>query len=170
MDPQNMKVLIVDDEHNMCNLIRGMLKLSGYGKKYYFAPNGLLALNILKTNPIDLAIIDWNMPGMNGIELLKSIRGNKDYWHLPVVMVTGEANKEIVAEAAEAHINAYIIKPLSAKSLELKLSSIFDKTNKPSDMYDHLVKAQDHEKKGDLDAAIESIRLAISADTLSSRP
>ena len=170
MNPQDMRILIVDDEHTMCNIIRGMLKLSGYGKKYFFAPNGLLALNILKSNTIDLAIIDWNMPVMNGMDLLRSIRSSKDYKNLPVVMVTGESNREIVAEALEAEVDDYIIKPLTANSLELKLSSLLDKVNASPNMYDHLLKAQYYQEKGDLDAAIEEILLAKSANPLSSRP
>ena len=170
INPKNMSVLIADDQHTMCNLIRNMLKSSGYGKKFYFAPNGLIALNVLKTHPIDIAVIDWNMPVLNGIELLKRMKKDRAFRQIPVIMVTGEANQEIVAEAAESEIDAYILKPLSAKTLDLKISSVIERVNRPATMLSYLNRAKNFEDEGDLDAAIEEIKMAMKTDPLSSRP
>ena len=170
IDPQNMSILIADDMETMCTLIRSMLKDLGYGKRFHFAPNGLLALNVLKKNLIDLAIVDWNMPIMNGMELLASIREDSALREIPVIMITGEANKEIVAEAAEADINAFILKPLTAKSLESKISSIIESVNNPPPMVLHLNKARKHEEDGNIDLAIKEAKLAMKTDLLSSKP
>ena len=170
INPKNMSVLIADDQHTMCNLIRSMLKSSGYGKKFYFAPNGIIALNILKNHPIDMAVIDWNMPVLNGIELLKRMKKDRAFRQIPVIMVTGEANQEIVAEAAESEIDAYILKPLSAKTLDLKISSVIERVNRPAEMLSYLNRAKNFEDEGDLDAAIEEIKMAMKTDPLSSRP
>ena len=170
IDPQNMSVLIADDMENMCKLIRGMLKDLGYGKTFHFAPNGLLALKKLKTTPTDLAIVDRNMPVMNGMELLSCIREDRTLRDMPVVMVTGEATKEVVAEAAESDIDAYIIKPLTTKSLDKKISSVIERTNNPAPMSYHLKRARNFEEAGDIDGAIEEAKLAMEADTLSSKP
>jgi len=127
-------------------------------------------LNILRNNPIDLAIVDWNMPVMNGMELLNRIRGERDLRNMPVVMVTGEMNKDIVAEAVESEIDAYIIKPLSIESLGSKISGVIERANNPSPMFSHLNRAGNFEADGNIDAAIEEFKLAMKADPSSSKP
>ena len=167
---QDMSILIVDDMENMCKSIRAMLKVLNFGKKFRVAHNGRAALKILKESEIDLAIIDWNMPIMTGVELLVNIREDKKLRDMPVVMITAEANREIVAEAAESDIDAYILKPLTVKSIGDKIISVIGKTNNPTPMLAHLKNARIHEESGDIDAAIEAAKLALKADPNSSRP
>jgi CheY-like chemotaxis protein len=170
IDLNEMTVLIVDDAPMMCKSIRGMLKVLQYGKTFYFANNGLEAWNILKKEAIDLAIVDWNMPVMNGGELLGRIRNCRELRDMPFVMVTAEANREIVAETAESDIDAYILKPLTAKSMGERILNVIEKANNPSRMVYHLKRARDHEDTGDIDAAIQEAEMAMAADQKSSRP
>ncbi len=168
--PEYMTFLIADDEETMCNLIRTMLKSSGFGKEFHFAPNGVLAFNILKKRPIDFAIIDWNMPTMNGTDLLYRIREDKALRDLPVVMVTGESNMDIIAAALESEIDGYIVKPLSAKSFVKKIKEVIERANNPSPFTLHLAKADILEDEGNIDGAIDEIKLAMRANSKSSKP
>lgn len=166
----NMSVLIVDDSDGMRKSIRGMLKVLNYGNLFYFAADGKEGWDILRQEKIDLAIVDWNMPNMNGVELLGLIRENRKLRDMPVVMVTAEANQEIVAEAAESYIDAYILKPLTIQSLGDKINQVVNKVNNPSPMISHLKKARELEESGDIDGAILEAKRAIFEDNTSSRP
>ncbi len=170
IDSATMTVLIIDDMPNMCKSIRGMLKVLRYGKNFHFGNNGLEGWNILQNHFVDLMIVDWNMPVMSGVELLGRIREHRELRDLPVIMVTAEANRDIVAEAAESEIDAYILKPLTVKSLGDKIVKVIDKANNPPPMVTHLKNARNLEEAGDFKAAIEEARLAMSADPMSSRP
>jgi len=88
LDPANMNILIVDDMEGMRKSVRGMLKVLNYGKAFHFAQNGLEAWNLLEKEQIDMAIIDWNMPVMTGVELLSHIREDRNLRDMPIVMVT----------------------------------------------------------------------------------
>lgn len=170
INTESMKVLIVDDSEGMRKSIRGMLMVLKYGHLFFFAEDGKEGLRILKEEKIDLAIIDWNMPNMNGIELLDCIRENRALRDMPVIMVTAEANKEIVAEAAESDIDAYMLKPLTIQSLSDKITQVIDKVNNPTPMVCHLKKARTLEEAGDMDGAISEAKKAVFADNTSSRP
>lgn len=170
IDLKRMSVLIVDDMENMCRSIRGMLKVLNYGSGFRFANNGLEAWTLLQKEPVDLAIVDWNMPSMTGVELLERIREDKNLRDMPVVMVTAEANREIVAESAESDIDAYILKPLTVKSLGDKISLVIEKANNPPPMVYHLKLARDFEEAGEIEAAIEEAKQAMDADPQSTKP
>lgn len=170
IDLKQMSVLIVDDMENMCKSIRGMLKVLNYGSRFRFAFNGAEAWSVIQKDPVDLAIVDWNMPTMTGVELLGRIRDSKILRDMPVVMVTAEANSEIVAEAAESDIDAYILKPLTVKSLGDKIAEVVEKANTPPPMSFHLKQARDLEEAGDPDAAIQEIKKAMEATPKSTRP
>lgn len=170
IDLTNMKVLIVDDMENMCKSIRNMLKILNFGSSYSLAYNGEQALKIMKTKNFDLAIMDWNMPKMKGIELLENIRNDKKFRDMPVIMVTAESNKEIVAEAAESDIDAYILKPLTVKSLESKVKAVIDRSNNPPEFMILLRKSRAYAESGDITNAIEMAKKAVQAEPKSSRP
>jgi len=170
IDLLNMHVLIVDDMPIMCKSIRGMMRVLGFGKTFQFAFNGFDGWNLLKEAPADLAIVDWNMPQMSGIELLGCIREDRELRDMPVVMITAEANREIVAEAAESDIDAYILKPLTVKSLGDKILRVIEKANNPPPMVFHLKNARKLEENGEMDAAIEAVSMAMEAEPESSRP
>lgn len=170
IDINKMKVLIVDDMENMCKSIRNMMKILKYGSSYTLCYSGELALKAMKQKDFDLAIMDWNMPKMKGIEVLEHIRNDKKFRDMPVIMITAESNKEIVAEAAESDIDAYILKPLTVKSLENKVKGVIDKYNNPPEFMLLLKEARELLEKGEIDEAIEAAKKAIVAEPKSSRP
>ena len=170
IDINKMRVLIVDDIISMCKSIRNMMRVIGYGKKFFYANNGKEALKILQEEHIDLVLLDYNMPGMTGGELISHIRENRNLRDLPVIMVTAEAYQDYVAEAAESAIDAYILKPLTIKVLKEKISIVVEKANNPPPMVDHLKKARGFEDEGDIDEAVMEAKLAMEANPNSSRP
>ena len=173
IDIHKMTVLIADDMPNMITTIRSMMKVLKYGKRFIPADNGQEAWQLLKKKreePIELAIIDYNMPVMTGSELLNHIRSDRVLRDLPVVMVTAQANMEFVAEAAESDIDAYILKPPTMKVLTDKVLAVIESANKPSPMAYHLKGARKLEEQGNLDGAIEEAQLAMEANPESSKP
>lgn len=170
IDIVEMTVLIADDMPNMVTAIRGMMKFLNYGKRFVTANDGEEAWRILKKEPVHLAILDYNMPKMNGGELLSRIREDRELRDLPITMVTAQANRDFVAEAAESEIDAYILKPATVKVLGDKVLSVIQNANNPSPMVFHLKEAKAYDDAGDIDAAIEEARLAMDANPTSSRP
>jgi len=171
LDMHTMNILIVDDMEAMCKAIRSMLKILNVGGQIYYAYNGQEAWKLLNSDAqIDMAILDWNMPIMTGVELLEHIRDDRKLRDMPVVMVTAEANQEIVAEAAESEIDAYILKPVTVKSLEERIKAVIDKANNPPPMLMHLKNARMLEEKGQLVEAVREAMQAMEANPKSSRP
>lgn len=170
IDIGKMSVLIVDDALSMCRSIQKMLKVIGYGEKYEFAIDGKDALNILQNSRFDLVLLDYNMPVMTGGELLSRIREDRKLKDIPVIMVTGQTYRDYVAEAAESEIDAYILKPLTIKLLEEKISYVIDKVNNPEPMYQHLKNAAICDERGDIDGAIAEAERARAENLKSSRP
>jgi two-component system chemotaxis response regulator CheY len=125
----NTKFLVVDDFSTMRRIIRNLLKELGYSNVDE-AEDGLIALNKLKQLPYDFVVCDWNMPNMDGLTLLQSIRADPHLSHLPVLMVTAEAQKENIIAAAQAGANGYVVKPFTGITLEEKLAKIFEKLNR----------------------------------------
>jgi two-component system chemotaxis response regulator CheY len=124
----NMNVLVVDDFLTMRRILKNILKQVGF-KKMEEAEDGAQALDMIKNaDPVfDLIIADWNMPKMTGIELLKAIRADPELKHLPVIMVTAEAQKSRVLEAVQAGVSNYIVKPFTAETVKAKLEQVFKK-------------------------------------------
>jgi two-component system chemotaxis response regulator CheY len=79
---------------------------------------------VLKSGDVDFLITDWNMPGMPGLELLREVRGDPATKKLPVLMVTAEAKREQIVEAAQAGVNGYVVKPFTAQTLKEKIDKI----------------------------------------------
>jgi two-component system, chemotaxis family, chemotaxis protein CheY len=124
-DP-NMKFLVVDDFSTMRRIVRNLLKELGF-TNVQEAEDGVDALNRLRGEKFDFVVSDWNMPNMTGIDLLRNIRGDAALKHLPVLMVTAEAKKENIIEAAQAGASGYVVKPFTAATLDEKLKKIFEK-------------------------------------------
>lgn len=91
------------------------------------ADDGNTALPMLQQGDFDFVVTDWNMPGMQGIDLLRAIRADDKLKHLPVLMVTAEAKKEQIVAAAQAGVNGYVVKPFTAATLKEKLDKIFER-------------------------------------------
>lgn len=120
---QNAKILIVDDMQTMRRLLKSALNDLGY-TNVVDADGGASALSLLEGGDFSLLITDWNMPGMEGIDLLKAVRANDRLKSLPVLMVTAEAKKEQILEAAEAGVNGYVVKPFQPAQLKEKLDRV----------------------------------------------
>ncbi len=123
---KNMKILIVDDFSTMRRIVKNLLRDLGFNNTQE-ADDGITALPMLKNGDFDFVVTDWNMPGMQGIDLLRSIRSDANLKHLPVLMITAEAKREQIIEAAQAGVNGYIVKPFTAATLKEKLDKIFER-------------------------------------------
>ncbi len=121
-----MKILVVDDFSTMRRIIKNLLKDLGF-TNIQEADDGNTALPMLQQGDFDLVVTDWNMPGMQGIDLLRAIRADVNLKHIPVLMVTAEAKKEQIVAAAQAGVNGYVIKPFTAATLKEKLAKIFER-------------------------------------------
>ena len=123
---KNMKVLVVDDFSTMRRIIKNLLRDLGF-TNISEADDGSTALPMLKEGSFDFVVTDWNMPGMQGIDLLKAIRADSNLSHIPVLLITAEAKKEQIVMAAQAGVNGYIVKPFTAATLNAKLDKIFER-------------------------------------------
>lgn len=169
IDINTMSVLIVDDMKSMRLSIRNMFKQLRIGSNIRYAENGREALKILSEIHVDMAVIDWNMPVMNGVTLLNNIRNTKELRDMPVIMITAEAERDIVLNVAESDIDAYLLKPLTMKSLEEKVKIVIHSANNPDKTTIHLHNARDFEEAGDFNRAIEETRLALQEKPRASR-
>ncbi len=123
---KDIKILIVDDFSTMRRIIKNLLRELGFNNTQE-ADDGLTALPMLQAGDFDLLVTDWNMPGMQGIDLLKAVRADAKLATMPVLMVTAEQKKEQIIEAAKAGVNGYIVKPFTAATLKEKLEKIFER-------------------------------------------
>ena len=126
MADKTLKFLVVDDFSTMRRIVRNLLKELGYNNVEE-AEDGAQALDMLDSGRFQFVVSDWNMPNLDGLEMLKGIRASESLKHLPVLMVTAEAKKENIIAAAQAGANGYVVKPFSAATLEEKLDRIFEK-------------------------------------------
>lgn len=126
MIDKNINVLVVDDFPTMRRIVRSLLRELGF-TNVEEAEDGQEALTKLRGGVFELVISDWNMPVLDGLEMLKQIRNESALKHLPVLMVTAEAKKENIIAAAQAGASGYVVKPFTAATLEEKLNKIFEK-------------------------------------------
>ena len=126
---KGIRILIVDDFSTMRRIVKNLLNDLGFTNTAE-ADDGTTALVELQKAKFDLVVTDWNMPGMPGIDLLKAIRADESLAKIPVLMVTAEAKREQIIEAAQAGVNGYIIKPFTAATLEDTLVKIFERMEK----------------------------------------
>ncbi len=126
MADKELKFLVVDDFSTMRRIVRNLLKELGFNNVEE-AEDGVDALNKLQAGGYGFVISDWNMPNMDGLTLLQTIRATPNLKHLPVLMITAEAKKENIIAAAQAGASGYIVKPFTAGTLSEKLNKIFEK-------------------------------------------
>ncbi|POT54767.1 chemotaxis protein CheY [Citrobacter amalonaticus] len=126
MADKNLRFLVVDDFATMRRIVRNLLKDLGFNNVDE-AEDGQDALAKLRESSFDFVISDWNMPNMDGLELLSEIRKSSELSQMPVLMVTAEAKKENIIAAAQAGASGYVVKPFTAATLEEKLNKIFEK-------------------------------------------
>ena len=124
--PSDLKFLVVDDFSTMRRIVRGLLKEMGCNNVEE-AEDGVVALQMLKTNHYDFVVSDINMPNMNGFDLLKALKADDNLKHIPVLMVTAEARKEDILLAAQSGAAGYVVKPFTKATLEEKVTKIMQK-------------------------------------------
>ncbi len=126
-----MRILIVDDSRIMRNIVKNTLKRLHFSDDSFLeACDGQQAWTLLEAEEVTLLLLDWNMPNLNGIDLLKRLRSHPKYSALPIIMVTSEAAKYNVIEAVKAGVNDYLVKPVTERSLEEKIRRVLER--KPS--------------------------------------
>lgn len=118
-----MKILVVDDSPTMRRVIKSALQKINF-TDLVEAVDGQDALDKLSSEKIEFVITDWNMPNMNGLELVKSIRNHPKFSTLPILMVTTRGNKADVVEAVKAKINNYVVKPFTPDVLNEKIQAV----------------------------------------------
>jgi two-component system chemotaxis response regulator CheY len=121
-----LKFLVVDDFSTMRRIVRNLLKELGF-TNVEEAEDGAVALQKIKGGNFDFVVTDWNMPNMDGLTLLQTLRADPAYKNLPVMMITAEAKKENIIAAAQAGASGYIVKPFTAATLSEKMEKIFEK-------------------------------------------
>lgn len=166
---ENMAILIVDDIKSMRSIIKKTLRHLNIGREIYFAENGQEGLKILNEKRVDLAIVDWKMPVMNGAQMLEEIRGAKHFRDMPVLMITAESERDVVYEVAEIEVDAYLLKPLTPAMLEEKIRLVVQKNNHPDDATLYVRKARTFDESGKVDLAIECQSKAVSLRPNASR-
>jgi two-component system, chemotaxis family, chemotaxis protein CheY len=116
-----MKLLVVDDSNTMRRILKTQLESMGI-TSIVEASNGEEALGVLQQNmPIDIIILDWNMPVMDGITFLKKVRADASYKGVKIVMCTSESEKTRVVEALKEGANNYLVKPFTPEAVKEKL-------------------------------------------------
>ena len=126
-----MRILIVDDFPTMRRIIKNLLGDLGFGNVEE-ADDGATAFPMLQAGDFDYLITDWNMPKMTGIDLLKAVRADPRLCKIPVLLVTAEAKREQIVEAAQSGVNGYIIKPFTAETLKEKLEKTMQRVTATS--------------------------------------
>lgn len=115
-----MRALVVDDSRAIRRIVGDMLQQLGW--EVAFAGNGLEALAELHgAKPFNVALVDWNMPEMDGLQLVKAIRADDRYSGMPVLMVTTETEMESMSKALDAGVNEYVMKPFDKDVIQGKL-------------------------------------------------
>ncbi|MBY0340570.1 MAG: chemotaxis response regulator CheY [Rhodocyclaceae bacterium] len=125
-DPSKIKFLVVDDFSTMRRIVRNLLKELGF-TNVDEAEDGVVALAKLQGGGFDFVVSDWNMPNMDGLTLLQTVRSDPTLKNLPFLMITAEAKKENIIAAAQAGASGYIVKPFTAATLNEKMIKIFEK-------------------------------------------
>jgi two-component system chemotaxis response regulator CheY len=126
MPDLKMKILVVDDFSTMRRIVKNVLKQLGF-ENIEEAEDGVQAMAKLKAGSYGFMVSDWNMPNMDGLQLLKEVRKDPLLSTLPVLMVTAEAEKAMVITAIQAGVNNYIVKPFTAEVFKEKMDKIFER-------------------------------------------
>jgi two-component system chemotaxis response regulator CheY len=121
-----LKVLVVDDQNSVRQMTRMSLEQIGI-VHIREAENGVSAIQTASQQPLDLIISDFNMPEMDGLGLLRAVRGHPVLRKLPFILVTGRGDRELVVKAAQAGVNNYVVKPFTPEILRSKIEQVMGK-------------------------------------------
>lgn len=123
---RDINILVVDDFSTMRRIVKNLLKELGFSK-FDEADDGATAWPMAKTGKYDFIVSDWNMPQMTGIDLLRHVRKTPELKDTPFLLITAEAKRSQILEAAEAGVDGYIVKPFTAATLNEKIKKIFER-------------------------------------------
>lgn len=118
-----LKILVVDDQFSVRQMTRLALEKIGV-RLIHEAENGQEAFATALAQPLDLIISDFNMPEMDGIGLLRAVRGHQAIRKLPFILITGRGDRELVVKAAQAGVNNYVVKPFDEATLRQKMEAV----------------------------------------------
>jgi two-component system chemotaxis response regulator CheY len=121
-----LKVLVVDDQNSVRQMTRMTLEELGF-RHIHEAENGVKAMETASLQPLDLIISDFNMPEMDGLGLLRAVRGHPVARKVPFILLTGRGDRELVVKAAQAGVNNYLVKPFTAAILRGKIEQVIGK-------------------------------------------
>jgi two-component system chemotaxis response regulator CheY len=121
-----IKVLVVDDQNSVRQMTRMTLEEIGF-RHIHEAENGVKAMETASLQPLDLIISDYNKPEMDGLGLLRAVRGHPVVRKVPFILLTGRGDKELVVKAAQAGVNNYLVKPFTAAILREKIEQVMGK-------------------------------------------
>ena len=121
-----LKVLIVDDQFSVRQMTRMTLEQIGI-RHIHECENGRQAFDKVVIQPLDLIISDYNMPEMDGLGLLRAVRGHAAVRKLPFILLTGRGDRELVVQAAQAGVNNYLVKPFTGPILRQKIEQVIGK-------------------------------------------
>ena len=120
-----MNCLVVDDSRIMRNILKNSLTNQGIENILFFeAGDGVEAYKIIEENKLDVILLDWNMPRLDGLSLVKKLRADARFTAIPIIMITSEAAKYNVIEAVKEGVNDYLLKPVSERVLADKIKSM----------------------------------------------
>ena len=119
---RSITILVVDDQPLTRNMLKSILKGMGFATILQ-ADNGAVAIQKLQSEPVDLIICDWNMPGVTGIDVLRTVRGTPATKDLCFLMLTAEAYRENVLAAVQAGVDDYVAKPFTPEGLGIKIAN-----------------------------------------------
>lgn len=123
MTNPHLQILVVEDQPTIRTILKAQLRGMGY-KKISEACDGESAFGILKTQAIDLIISDWNMPLMNGYELLKAVRADDSLADTPFILTSGAISNSNINMALQLKVNQFILKPFTLATLEEKIAQV----------------------------------------------
>jgi tetratricopeptide (TPR) repeat protein len=170
MDPsyKSLTVLVVDDVFNVRAMLKNMLRQLGFGTLLE-ASSGEKAVELLTQEVVDLVLCDWNMPGMKGVDVLRFVRKQAENATLPFIMVTGEINEAVVAEAAETEVDAYLVKPFTMQSLGQRVASVLSQHREVSEIDRHLAQGRAYITTKQFDKASAEFKAALKINPKSPR-
>lgn len=160
MDRSAVKIMVVNDKMDIRAIIRDYLRIEGY-TSLNISENGQAALKKAQTDPPDLIIADYDLPGLTGLELLKAVRHDKNLSETIFILISAETEQKYVAQAAEYKVSAYIVKPFSHQTLADKVNFLLDRKVNPSETAERYQEANRLALAGDLQGALEKYQQAL---------
>ncbi len=162
MDKEQLKILIAVPNLGLRNIIRGYLKAEGYNN-FSVTENGKSAWVKIRNEPPDLIIADYELPEMNGLELLAEVRMDKRLRETPFLLISSEVQQDYVAQAAELKVDGYLLKPFSQRLLVGKVNMIVKRILAPDPVHLASKEAQRLVESGDMEGALRKYKEAIEA-------